>query len=50
LVGKAEEKMPLGRRRHVWDDDIKRDLQEIREQGMSSGFIWFRKGTKDGLL
>lgn len=49
-MGKAEEKIPLGRRRHVWDDDINRDLQEIGEQGMSTGFIWLRKGTNDGLL
>ena len=28
LVGKPEEKRPLGRPRHIWDD-IKMDLQEV---------------------
>ena len=29
LVGKPEEKRPLGRRRLRWEDDIKMDLQEV---------------------
>ena len=29
LVGKPEEKRPLGRPRHRWEDDIKMDLQEV---------------------
>jgi len=29
LVGNPEEKKPLGRPRHRWDDDIKMDLQEV---------------------
>jgi hypothetical protein len=29
LVGKPEEKRPLGRPRHRWVDNIKRDLREI---------------------
>lgn len=49
-MGKTEGKIPLVRRRNVWDDDIKRDIQEIGEQGMSTGFVWLRKGTNDGLL
>jgi hypothetical protein len=29
LVGKPERKRPLGRPRHRWEDNIKRDLQEV---------------------
>jgi hypothetical protein len=29
LVGKPEEKRPLGRPRPRWDDNIKMDLQEV---------------------
>jgi hypothetical protein len=29
LVGKPEEKRPLGRPRHRWKDNIKMDLQEV---------------------
>jgi hypothetical protein len=29
LVGKPEEKRPLGRRRRRWEDNIKMDLQEV---------------------
>jgi hypothetical protein len=29
MVGKPEEKKPLGRPRHRWEDNIKRDLQEV---------------------
>ena len=34
LVGKPEEKKPLGRPRCRWDDNIKLDLQEARCGGM----------------
>jgi hypothetical protein len=30
LVGKSEGKRPLGRLRHMWVDNIKMDLLEIR--------------------
>jgi len=30
LVGKPEEKRPLGRPRHRWEDNIKMHLQEVR--------------------
>jgi hypothetical protein len=30
LVGKLEGKTPLGRPRSRWEDDIKKDLQEVR--------------------
>jgi hypothetical protein len=29
LVGEPEEKKPLGRPRHRWEDNIRRDLREI---------------------
>ena len=29
LVGKPEEKRPLGRPRRRWEDNIKKDLQEV---------------------
>jgi hypothetical protein len=29
LVGKPEGKRPLGRRRHIWENNIKMDLQEV---------------------
>jgi len=28
-VGKPEGKRPLGRPRHVWEDNIKMDLEEV---------------------
>jgi hypothetical protein len=31
LVGKPEEKRPLGRPRRRWEDNIKMDLQEVGE-------------------
>jgi len=34
LVGKPEEKRPLGRTRHRWEDNIKMDLQEVGCGGM----------------
>jgi hypothetical protein len=29
VVGKPEVKKPLGRPRHIWEDDIKMELQEV---------------------
>ena len=34
LVGKPEGKIPLGRPRRRWRDNIKMDLQEVRFGGM----------------
>jgi hypothetical protein len=34
LVGKPEEKRPLGRPRHRWEDNIKMDLEEVVCGGM----------------
>jgi hypothetical protein len=33
-VGKPEGKRPLGRPKHMWMDNIKIDLREIRWDGM----------------
>jgi hypothetical protein len=33
LIGRAEDKRPLGRRRHRWEDNIKLDLREIGIDG-----------------
>ena len=33
LVGKSEEKRPLGRPRHRWEDNSKMDLQEVGGSG-----------------
>ena len=37
LVGKPEEKRPLGRPRGRWEDNIKMDLKEMRGDGVGSG-------------
>ena len=34
LVGKPEGKRPFGRPRYRWEDNIKRDLQEVECGGM----------------
>ena len=33
-MGKPEEKRPLGRHRHRWEDNIKMDLHEVQYGGM----------------
>jgi hypothetical protein len=35
LVGKSEERKPLGRPRHRWRDDIKLDIKEIEWEDMN---------------
>ena len=47
LLGKPEEKRPLGRPRHRWEDNIKVDLQEV---GTLIGSSWIRIGTGGGHL
>jgi hypothetical protein len=47
LVGKPEGKRPLGRPRRRWEDNIKRDLQEVRGGCGGSGL---RIGTGGGRL
>jgi hypothetical protein len=49
LVGKPEEKRPLGRLRHRWEDNIKMDLQEVG-CGVWTGLSWLRIGTGGGHL
>jgi len=46
LVGKPEGKRLLGRPRHIWEDNIKMDLQEVG-WGAWTGLIWLRRGTGD---
>jgi len=47
LVGKPEEKRPLGRPRLRWEDNIKMDLQEV---GVWIGSSWIRIATGGGHL
>ena len=49
LVEKAEGKGPLGRPRRRWEDNIKMDLQEVRE-GCGDWMSWLRIGTGGGHL
>ena len=42
LVGKPEEKRPLGRPRHSWEDNIKMDLQ-----GVECGYMDWIKLAED---
>jgi len=49
-MGKPEGKAPLGRPRPRWEDNIKKDLQEVECGGVRNGFIWFRIGTGGGQL
>jgi hypothetical protein len=47
LVGKPEEKRPLGRPRLGWEDNIKMGLQEW-DVGAWTGSIWLMIGTGGG--
>jgi hypothetical protein len=49
LVGKPEEKRPLGRPRCRWEDNIKMDLQEV-DVGVRTGLGWLRIGIGGGSL
>jgi hypothetical protein len=49
LVGKPEGKRPLGRPRRRWEDNIKRDLQEV-EGVVGTGWSGLRIGTGGGHL
>jgi len=48
-VGKPDEKRPLGRPRHRWEDNIKMDLQEMGSEAWIRS-IWLRIGTGGGHL
>jgi hypothetical protein len=49
LVGKPEEKRPLGRPRRRWENNIKMDLQEVGV-GVWTGSSWLKIGTGGGHL
>jgi hypothetical protein len=49
LVGKPEGKRPLGRPRRRWEDNIKRELQEVGG-GVGTGWSRLRIGTGGGHL
>jgi len=49
LVGKPEGRRPLGRSRRRWEDNIKKDLQEVGG-GLGTGWSWLRIGTGGGHL
>jgi hypothetical protein len=49
LVGKPEGKRSLGRPRRRWEDNIKKDLQELGV-GAWTGSSWLRIGTGGGHL
>jgi hypothetical protein len=49
LVGKPERKRPLGRHRCRWEDNMKRDLQEVGGV-VGTGWSGLRIGTGGGHL
>jgi hypothetical protein len=53
LLGKPEEKKPLRRLRHQWDDGIRMDLEigwcVCVCVSVWSGFIWLKIRTRGGL-
>jgi len=49
IVGKPEEKTPIGIPRRKWDDNIKLDLHEMG-CGTWNGLIWLRTTTDRGHL
>jgi hypothetical protein len=51
FVGRPEGRRALGRPRHIWEDNIKMELQEVGWGGGAwTGLIWLRIGTGGGLL
>jgi len=49
LMGKPEGKRPLRRPRRRWENNIKKDLQEVG-WGVWTGSNWLRIGTGGGYL
>jgi hypothetical protein len=45
LMGKLQEKRPLGKHRRRWEDNIKMDLSEREWGGGWTGLIWLCIGT-----
>jgi hypothetical protein len=50
LMRKPEEKRPLGRPRHRWEDNIKMDFKKWYESGVWTGSSWLRIRTGGGHL
>jgi hypothetical protein len=50
LVGKSEEKRPLGSPRHRWVYVIKMDLGEVGWGDMWTGLVWLKTDTIGELL
>ena len=48
--GKSEEKRPIGRCRLKWEDNIKKELQEVGGGGAWTALLCLRIGTGRGLL
>jgi hypothetical protein len=48
LVGRPEGRRPLGRPKHIEEDNIKMDLKKW--DGALTGLSWLRIGTCGGLL
>jgi len=49
LVGKPEEKRPLGIPRYRWEENINVDIKEVAIRKWT-GLMWLRRGTSGGLL
>jgi len=49
LAGKPEEKRPLGKPRHRWEDNVKMDLQVVG-CGAWTGSSWLKIGRGGGHL
>jgi hypothetical protein len=50
LVGKPEERRPLGRPRHRWKDNIKTDLSKVVGGFLGTEWSLLRIGTDGGHL
>ena len=50
LLGKPEGRIPFGRPRRRWDENIKMDLRDVGWGEARTGSIWLRIGTGSGLL
>jgi len=50
LVGKVEGKRPFGGPGRRWEDNIRMDLREIGWEGVRTGSIWLRIGTRSWRL
>jgi hypothetical protein len=50
LVEKLEGKIPLGRSRCRWDNNIRMDLGKIVSEGVDWILLWLRIGTSGRLL